>query len=156
MQQQFDPAARPGARPSNAALWLIAVLLAFIAGSLWNGGQAGHALPVALAQNTPAGARGIYAFTGQIDEQSYGVFMLDVDAGTLWCYEIDSEDGVRKLKLVAARAWMYDRLLRDFNVLPPNYLTVKDLVARERAVEAGRQNAESEQRTSDGGGPSDK
>lgn len=156
MHQANEPVSRPGARPPNAAIWLIAVLLAFIAGSLWNGRGAGDGLPMALAQNTPAGARGIYAFTGQIDEQSFGVFMLDVDAGTLWCYEIDSEDGVRKLKLVAARAWMYDRLLRDFNVLPPNYLTVKDLVARERAAEAGRQNAENEGRTTDGNGPGDK
>lgn len=153
MHQSSDPAGRT-ARPSNTVLWLIAVLLAFIAGSLWNGRGGDPVLSAALAQNAPAGARGIYAFTGQIDERSYGVFMLDVDAGTLWCYEIDSEDGVRKLKLVAARAWMYDRLLRDFNVLPPNYLTVKDLVARERAAEAGRQNSDGDTRgTTDGASP---
>jgi hypothetical protein len=141
------------ARPSNTVLWVIAVLLAFIAGTLWNGRGGDPVLSAALAQNAPAGARGIYAFTGQIDERSYGVFMLDVDAGTLWCYEIDSEDGVRKLRLVAARAWMYDRLLRDFNVLPPNYLTVRDLVARERAAEAGRQNTDSDPRATDGANP---
>ena len=47
-----------------------------------------------------AGARGIFAFTGQIDQNRFGLFMMDVDSSNVWCYEY--LPGSRKLKLVAA------------------------------------------------------
>jgi hypothetical protein len=120
-------------RPQTAG-WVIAVLLAFIAGMLWS--RSGSE-PAALAQATPlAGARGIYAFPGQIDQTHHGLFMLDIEQGTLWCYELDEVDGERKLRLVAARSWIYDRYLRDYNGAMPDQRMVQGLVAAERNQQA--------------------
>jgi hypothetical protein len=58
--------------------------------------------------------------------------MLDVDQGTIWCYELISEDQTRKLRLVAARSFVYDRYLQDFNVAQPSVQMIRDLVARQR------------------------
>jgi hypothetical protein len=80
------------------------------------------------------GARGIYAFTGQLDHNRYGLFMLDIEQGTIWCYEIDNVGGVRKLRLTAARSWIYDRYLRDFNCAAPDFRAVQQLVAQQRAT----------------------
>ena len=127
----------PAPARSQTVYWVIAVLLAAIAGGLWSR-PAGQILPAAWAQNQPlAGARGVYAFTGQLDHNQYGLFMLDVDQGTIWCYEIDLVDGTRKLRLIAARSWVYDRYLQDFNCAAPDFRMVQQLVAQQRTPEAG-------------------
>lgn len=116
----------------QTAQWVIAVILAFIAGMLWSR-DSSTVTPTALAQSsTMAGARGVYALAGQLDRETFGLFMLDIEQGTMWCYELDSVDGVRRLRLVAGRSWLYDRYLRDFNCLPPGYREVQDLVSLQR------------------------
>jgi hypothetical protein len=87
-----------------------------------------------------AGARGVYAFTGPIDRNQYGLFMLDVDQGTIWCYEFATENGVRKLNLMAARAWIYDRYLEQFNTEPDRDF-IRNLVAEQRASAARQDSA---------------
>lgn len=118
-----------------AGPWQIACafLLGVVGTLLWTRPDAG-ASSVALAQ-TPAlaGARGVYAFSGQLDANRQGVFMLDIEQGTLWVYELESAGGVRKLRLAAARSWLFDRYLRNFNCAEPTYQQVQELVARERA-----------------------
>ena len=129
----MDGQAQPRQTNSQTVHWIIAVLLAAIAAGLWMR-PSGGAMPMALAQNQPlAGARGVYAFTGQLDPNRYGLFMLDVDQGTIWCYELDRVSGMRKLRLVAARTWVYDRYLQDFNCAPPDFRMVQQLVAEQRA-----------------------
>lgn len=115
----------------QTVFWIIAVLLAFIGGALWQRGDR-SLLSSALAQGTPAGARGVFAFTGQIDEAAYGLFMIDIEQGTVWCYEIENQGGVRQLRLAAARTWIYDRYLRDFNCAQPDFRKVQELVAKQR------------------------
>ncbi len=135
MSQTSRLTALTGAR-SHAAQWMIAVLLAFIAGVLWTP-TPGQVASTALAQQQPlVGARGVYAFTGQLDHNRFGLFMLDIEQGTVWCYEMDSVGGVRKLRLIAARSWVYDRYLRDFNCAPPDFREVQQLVAQQRAMSA--------------------
>lgn len=68
-----------------------------------------------MAQSS-AGARGIFAFTGQLTKNTFGAFMVDTDAGTIWCYEYDG--AMRQLKLVAARSFQYDRYLEEFDTEP--------------------------------------
>lgn len=128
-------AAEPRA-PVPLVQWVIAALLGVIALTLWvrtpDGGSA-------FAQNQPlAGARGIYAFTGQLDHNRFGLFMLDVDQGTIWCYEIDSSGPNRRLRLIAARTWIYDRYLQDFNSAAPDFRAVQELVAQQRRQASGR------------------
>ena len=127
-----DPDRQRVAQPQTV-YWVIAILLAVIATGLWLR-PSGLSLPAALAQNQPlAGARGVYAFTGQLDPNHHGLFMLDVDQGTIWCYELDSVGGTRKLRLIAARTWMYDRYLLDFNCAAPDFRMVQQLVTEQRA-----------------------
>jgi len=64
------------------------------------------------------GAKGVYAFAGQITPHTYGLWMLDVDAGNLWCYElVQSKEQAPRLRLVACRSWVHDRYLKEFNIL---------------------------------------
>ena len=125
-------------RRTHTAQWIIAVLLAFIAGMLWSRDPRGG-LSTAVAQNSPLmGARGVYAFTGQLDQNSFGLFMLDIEQGTVWCYEIERNQGVRKLRLITARSWVYDRYLHEFNCAEPTFSEVQELVETQRkALTAG-------------------
>jgi hypothetical protein len=125
-------------RPGQTVYWIIAILLAVIATALWMR-PAGSLVPVAMAQNQPAlaGARGVYAFAGPLERDQYGLYMLDVDQGTIWCYAFDSVGGTSKLRLVAARSWVYDRYLQDFNCAPPDFRAVQRLVNQQRTQTNG-------------------
>lgn len=96
--------------PRQMVYWVIAGLLAIIA-TILIVRDAGP--PTAMAQTGMLGARGLFAFTGQIDQSKYGLWMLDVDAGTVWCYEYNPVK--RRMKLLAGRTFRYDRYLENFN-----------------------------------------
>lgn len=120
-----------GAGLPRAALWSIVVLLGIIAACLvlrLDEPLGARALAQPVAQ---AGARGVFAFTGQLSNNSFGVFMVDVDAGTIWCYEWNGAKGC--LRLVAARSWRYDRFLENFNSCDPSPKEVERMVEIERS-----------------------
>lgn len=132
-----SPLSRSSTGRLNPASWVIAALLAVIAVGVWVRPE-DRLVPAALAQAPPvAGARGVFAFTGPIDRDQYGLFMLDVDQGTVWCYAFDNQAGTRKLKLVAARTWVYDRYLKDFNCAEPTFRDIQTLVKQQREQPAG-------------------
>ena len=119
------------APPSRVGTWVIAISLVIIATLLvLHLDSAGG--PMAIAQPvTHSGARGIFAFTGQLSKTSYGVFMVDVDTSTLWCYEVVPTKPL--LKLVACRSWKYDRYLEEFNIDPETAPPViEELVEQQR------------------------
>jgi hypothetical protein len=122
----------------QTVLWVIALLLAIIATALVSRWDAGFSRS-AMAQYAPAGgqpaagARGIYAFTGQLGLKNYGLFMMDVDSGTVWCYELArGRDNELQLQLVAARSWIFDRFLEEFNVARPTPNEVQMMVRQQR------------------------
>lgn len=127
--------------------WVIAMLLAIIATALidrWDGVSLSRSVMAqqasAQAGLPPVGARGIYAFTGQLGAKEYGLFMMDVDSGTVWCYQMGrSRDGEFQLQLVAARSWIFDRFLEEFNVAKPtpNEVQMMVRVQRGRTTAAG-------------------
>ena len=119
--------------------WVIALLLAIIATALvdrWD--NAGLSRPAmaqqaSVAGTSPMGARGIYAFTGQLGPKEYGLFMMDVDSGTVWCYQMGrSRDNALQMQLVAARSWIFDRFLEEFNVAQPTPNEVQIMVRQQR------------------------
>jgi hypothetical protein len=125
--------------PGQTVLWVIALLLAVIATVQFLRWEESSPGARAWAQSggvggpPQAGARGIYAFTGQLTSSTFGVFMLDVDSGTLWCYELDKGPNRELLmKLVAARSWIHDRYLEDFNVGEPIPSAVERMVAEQQ------------------------
>jgi len=118
--------------------WVMAVALAVIATAMvmrWDEAalsRSAWAQANTMGAGPGPGARGIYAFTGQIGSRSYGLFMLDVDTGTVWCYEMAG--GGRHLKLLAARSWIFDRYLEEFNVAAPTPAEVRQLVEQQQAA----------------------
>jgi len=126
---QPGPAVSTHAGPSRAVWWLIAVSLAVIAVCMVLRVD-GLVVPQAAAQvQAGAGARGVFAFPAQMTKTTYGVFMVDVDTGTIWCYEFT---GQRKLRLAAARSWRFDRYLENHNLEDVEPETVEKLVEQQR------------------------
>ena len=112
--------------PAQVALWLIVALLAAHA-AIWllspPGGSA-IAQPAAppsggvLARAGGAGDNsGVFLVPGQIDKDVWGAYLVDTRAGTVVLYQYNPNS--RKLKLVAARTFVYDRYLEDYNTDPP-------------------------------------
>ncbi|MHC4155004.1 MAG: hypothetical protein ACYST6_08805 [Planctomycetota bacterium] len=65
----------------------------------------------------------------QIARDSYGLAMVDTVAQTLWIYEINSRGPAHKrLTLLAARSWQYDRRLERYNTAEPTPEQVKGLL----------------------------
>ncbi len=120
---------RASTSPAN---WLIALSLAVIAGCLLFQPRPGSASLAHAQPSQAAGARGVFAFTGQLSKDSYGVFMVDVDAGTIWCYRYDSVHNM--LKFVAARDWRYDRYLKDYSTEPATDF-IRRLLEQQREAE---------------------
>lgn len=118
----------------QTVLWIIAILLAIIATALIVSPRASF-LPTANASPSMLGARGIFAFTGQLDENSYGLFMMDVDSSNVWVYQY--QPGAKQLKLVAARSFLYDRYLEEYKndpVTAPK--VIKGMLDKQREIKA--------------------
>lgn len=125
---------------ANGALWLIGISLAVIAACMLGrvgqngpGWNADGLANTAFAQSVgTSGARGVFAFSGPMTKGTNGVFMVDVDRGTIWCYELLSGD--KQLKLIAARDWRYDRYLENYHTDPPPKV-IQDLLEDQRRVQ---------------------
>ncbi len=120
-------------QPHQTVHWVLAALLAIIALGLVfrDGGILGGA-PL-MAQDRMMGARGLFAFTGQLDKNRYGLWMMDVDAGTVWCYEYNTVN--KRMRLVAARSFIYDRYLKTYNQDSPTREEVQVLLSKQRIRE---------------------
>lgn len=84
---------------------------------------------------TGAGARGVFALSGQLTKSTYGVYVVDTDAMTLWMYEYVPQKSC--LRLAASRTWRYDRYLEDFNGcdLPPQ--EIEKMIEEQRQYRLG-------------------
>jgi len=111
--------------------WVIAAALVVIATTLVVRPDGVPVGGVALGQPVSSGgARGIFAFSGQMSKGAYGIYMVDIDAMTIWAYEYLPQKGC--LRLAAARTWRYDRYLENHNIcdLPPDI--VEQMVEEQR------------------------
>ncbi len=124
-------------RQRQTVLWIIALLLAIIATALLTRGLGQPLLTRAFADSPMVGARGLFAFTGQLDKNSYGVYMMDVDNRTLWCYQYLPT--TRKMRLVAARSFDFDRYLEDYNYDGPTKDEVKAMLDDQRRIKERRE-----------------
>jgi len=127
--------AQPAPQSKQTVFWIIAILLAIIATALIVGQPGSTLIQPANAQNSSmVGARGIFAFTGQLDEDSYGLFMLDVDSNNVWVYQYQPNDS--RLKLVAARSFLYDRYLEDYKNAAPGPQEIKRMLDDQRRIQS--------------------
>jgi hypothetical protein len=73
----------------------------------------------------------------QIERDKYGLAMVDKASQTLWIYELNSMGPAHnRLRLLAARSWQYDRLLKQYNTAEPKPEQVRMLLEEE---EMGKQ-----------------
>jgi len=113
------------------ALYVNAAVLGVIALILLYRPGVPSMLPAAMAQNQApiAGGAGVFVMPAQLSQNTWGCYLLDVDAQTLAAYQFFP--GEKMLRLSAARNFRFDRRLGNFNTLPsPN--EVADLVEKER------------------------
>lgn len=127
----------PVRRSPHPIWWLIAgslVVITVTEVSRTGGGplsQMGRLGNTVFGQTTAGGARGVFAFSGQLTKSTYGVFVVDVDTMNIWAYEYLPQKSC--LRLASARTWRYDRYLENHNVcdLPPE--AVEEMIERQRA-----------------------
>jgi hypothetical protein len=115
-------------------LWIIAILLAVIATTLLTKRDGSFAMPSAFADG-PAmvGGKGVFAFMGPLDKSRSGLWMMDVDNQTVWCYEY--LPATRKLKLVAARSYESDRYLKSYETDEPTVEQVQEMLLKEQEIQ---------------------
>lgn len=135
----ISPTPRTSSLSSHKALWLIGAGLLANAAVLLYGQLAHHAVDFSLdrtafAQTAPPsqmlGARGIFMMPAQLGPQSYGLYLMDVDAGTICVYRTNPENS--RLRLMAARSFKNDSFLEDYNNEPPVPRDVQKWVATQR------------------------
>ena len=69
---------------------------------------------------------GIMVVPIQLERDRFGIAMVDTVAQTLWIYELNSRGPAHnRLRLLAARDWQYDRLLKQYNTAEPKPEQVK-------------------------------
>jgi len=103
-------------------LYLNAIVMVAILVALLSRGSSTGLLPTAFAsppaQAQPiAGGGSIYLMPGQLSVNSWGCYIMDIDAQTLCCYQF--YPGEKQLRLVAARNFHWDRKLGNYNTAPP-------------------------------------
>jgi hypothetical protein len=114
----------------HPVFWVIAIALVVIAVEVALKADA-PGMPAAFGQATSsAGLRGVFAFSGQLSKTSYGIFMVDVDAMTIWIYEYLPQKSC--LRLAAARTWRYDRYLEDYNGCGPPPDVIEQMIEEQR------------------------
>lgn len=108
----------------------VVLLLAAIAACLVL--QVGLTLAPATAQDTAAGGgEGVFVVAGQVTPETYGLYLVDVRRGAICVYQY--VPGTRKLQLLAARTFMFDRQLENYNTLP-DPREIKKLVAEAKPL----------------------
>lgn len=143
-------ASRPGGPDGmrTAALWLIGVALSALAVT-YAVDKLGGGAPVldgrAWAQPVASGgSRGVFAFTGQMTKNTFGVYVVDVDAMTMWAYEYEPQKSC--MRLAAARTWRYDRYLENYNNCGLSPEDVERIVEEQRRyrIEGAGENVQQE------------
>jgi len=117
------------------ALYINATLLFGILIAMLTGGRGpsftGEAFAVPPAPQPIAGGSGIYLMPGQFTGNTWGCYVMDVDAQTLCAYRWF--EGDKTLRLVSARSFRNDRRLHDFNTGNPTPDEVAKLLELEKA-----------------------
>ncbi len=109
-------------RSISLALYLNAGLLALIAVILLGRSSRSPFESAAFAQQVPqpiAGGAGFFLMPAQFAVNQWGCYVMDVDAQTLTAYVYtpsDSRSG--NLRLAAARSFVFDRQLKNYNTAP--------------------------------------
>jgi len=102
---------------------VLGVLVLFFIGSKFGS-------PASAQAELQTGSNGeILVVPIQIERDRYGLAMVDTVGQTLWIYELNSMGPAHnRLRLLAARSWQYDRLLKQYNTAEPKPEQVRILL----------------------------
>jgi hypothetical protein len=122
--------------PTTIALGAIALLLLCNLLTLLSRNDHPQFLPAAFAQRQQpiAGGAGLFVMPAQLSGNTWGCYLMDVDRGTLCVYQFIP--GTRQLQFVAARNFVNDRRLMNFNTTP-SPAEIADLADKEAAALRG-------------------
>ena len=85
----------------------------------------------------------------QIERDKYGLAMVDTVGQTLWIYELNSMGPPHnRLRLLAARSWQYDRLLKQYNTAEPKPEQVRMLLKEEELSKQPKKQVNEKQESS--------
>jgi hypothetical protein len=134
--QPTQPAQRPPygspAESPGSARWLIVILLTVIATCLLI--EVG--LTTSSARAEPADTGGTpttFAVAGKVTPETYGLYLVNLKQGTICVYQYLPAS--HKLRLMAARTFVFDRELEDFNNEKPTPREVKKLIEEQRSLQ---------------------
>jgi hypothetical protein len=118
------------------ALYLNAATLGAILIVLLSRGGAPNVLPAAYAQNQLpiGGGAGVFIVPAQFAPNTFGCYLMDIDAQTLCAYQFFPAD--KQLRLIAARNFRWDRRLTEFNTDLPSPKEVQQMI--EQALQGDR------------------
>jgi len=119
--------------PVQVALWLIVVLLAVNAVILLlrPGDNAAWAQPGQAAAAARADTSGVFVVPAQFDKDLWGAYLVDTRAGTIVVYLYSPNE--RRLKLTAARTFVYDRYLENYNT-DPSPSEIAEIISKARLI----------------------
>jgi len=113
----------------RTALYIVGVLLlANLLVLLLKGQGDWAATAYAQRQGPIAGGAGLFVMPGQLSGNTWGCYLMDVDRGTLCVYQF--LPGSRQLQFVAARNFLNDTKLGNYNTVPAPS-EIADLVAKQ-------------------------
>lgn len=121
-----------GGQGGSSARWLVVGLLAVIAACL----LVEVGLTASSADNAPlaagsAGGDSVLVVAGQVTRDSYGLYLVDQANRTICVYQWSPTS--RKLRLLAARTYLFDTKLDQYNT-EPDPLEIKKLSDRARRL----------------------
>lgn len=128
---------QPNQKKLLIALYANAAMLLFVALALFARSSSGPLISAANAQNQLpiGGGAGVFIVPAQFSTNTYGVYLMDIDAQTLMSYQFYPSD--KQLRFTAARNFRYDRKLSNFNTTPPPN-EIRELLEKE--IENARTN----------------
>jgi hypothetical protein len=117
-------------RPVSPARWVIVILLGVIAACLVM--EVGLTLSAARADEAGSGREGaVFAVAGKVTPETYGVYLVDTKNSTICLYQY--LPSTRRLRLMAARTFAFDRMLENYNT-EPDPREIKKLVEGSRPL----------------------
>lgn len=123
---------------------VLGVLVLFFAGSR-SGSPAS-----AQTELQTGGNSNILVVPIQIERDKYGLAMVDTVGQTLWIYELNNVGPTHsRLRLLAARSWQYDRMLKQYNTAEPKPEQVKRLLEEEQLGKQPKEQVNEKQEGSD-------
>ena len=135
MSTVFRRTSRPGTSPAR---WFAVGLLAVIAACLLVevGVTISSADRAPLAAGAAAGDS-VLVVAGQVTRDTYGLYLVDQANRTICVYQWSPIS--RKLRLLAARTYTFDRKLDQYNT-EPDPLEIKKLSDKARRLDKGADN----------------